>query len=114
VILVDDDPAALRALRRALQGEPCEVLTTTRPGQVLEWLREGEVRLVISDQRMPEMAGHELLQSVLERSSGTACVLLTAWPDAPEAAWLLGRGIRSVLAKPWNVQDLRRLVRGCL
>ncbi len=114
VILVDDDPAALRALRRALEEEPCELLTTDRPHQALEWLREGDAALVISDQRMPGMAGHELLQRVLERSAKTACILLTAWPDAPEAAWLLGRGVRRILAKPWDVAELRRVVRSCL
>ncbi len=114
MILVDDDPAALRALRRALEDEPCELLATERPHQALEWLREKSAAVFISDQRMPDMPGHELLQRVLERSGKTACILLTAWPDALEADWLLGRGVRRILAKPWDVAELRRLVRSCL
>lgn len=114
VILVDDDPAALRALRRALEDEPCELLATDRPAQALEWQRERSAAVVISDQRMPDMAGHELLRRILEGPGKTACILVTAWPDVPEAAWLLGRGVRRILAKPWDVAELRRLVRSCL
>lgn len=114
VILVDDDPATLRALRRMLRNEACELLVTTRPQQALRWTREREVRLVLSDQRMPEMLGTELLTRIRDGSPCTVRVLLTGYPDAPEIVDGLQVGIWEVVAKPWEDGEIRRRIRAWL
>src|ERR1041384_1099403 len=78
---VDDDPEILRALRRVFRPEPWEVLTTEHPAQVLQWICDRQVDLIIADQRMPDMNGSDLLEVVQDYSPGTACVILSGFPD---------------------------------
>jgi CheY-like chemotaxis protein len=60
VLLVDDEPANLRSLARLFR-EDYEVLTANSGAEALELLRQHDVALLITDQRMPRMTGIELL-----------------------------------------------------
>ena len=113
VIIVDDEKEILASFRRLLRNEPYEVRTTTSPRQALEWVDRGEASLVISDQRMPEMLGTQLLEKVGQRSPETARVLLTGYPDST----LLLRDAPSrplLMYKPWDDDELRETIRQIL
>jgi CheY-like chemotaxis protein len=62
LVCVDDDPEILRSLRRVFRSEPWEVLTTEHPAEVLQWICDRKVDLIIADQRMPDMNGSDLLE----------------------------------------------------
>src|SRR5262245_32767732 len=81
IVLIDDEPEVLRSLERALRQEPYEIVSTSSPSEVLRLICERSVDLIISDQRMPEMNGTDLLEVVRDYSPDTACVILTAFPD---------------------------------
>jgi DNA-binding NtrC family response regulator len=114
VVLVDDDPAVLAALRRLLRHERCELLATERAGEALDWVTRREVRLVVADQRMPGMTGTELLKQVALRSSRTARILLTAYPGQTVKLTSLEEGIFHLFYKPWNDETLKRTIRRLL
>lgn len=110
VLCVDDEPPVLSALRRVFRSEPYEVLTTEEPAQALDWMEDEEVNVLITDQRMPEMVGTQLLQAARRRRPAAVCVILTGYPEAvvePE-------GFNLVLTKPWQDEDLRRTIRKLL
>ena len=111
VLIVDDDPETLAALRRLLEREPYDVITTARPRLALEWMDRKNISLAISDQRMPEMEGDLFLESVWKKSPGTARLLLTGYPETigliPRSRQVLLR----VMAKPWNDEILKRTIR---
>ena len=109
VLIVDDDPRALAALRRALAKEPYEVTTAEEPRIALRWLLQQEVSLVISDRRMPDMIGDRFLCQVRRRSPRTALILLTAYPEAAP-----GPPFVTLLAKPWDDERLRETIRHLL
>jgi DNA-binding NtrC family response regulator len=111
VVCVDDDPAVLRALRRLLEREPYRVLATVRPRQALQWLDEREVGLMITDQRMPDLSGHELIEEVRRRSPETPCLIVTAYPDHPAVVAAARRDRVAVIAKPWDGGELKRAIR---
>lgn len=114
VLIVDDDQEILSALRRLLEREPYDVVTTDRPVIALEWLETKTVSLVISDQRMREMQGDLFLEGVWKRAPMTGRILLTGYPESimsiPAARRLLCR----VVAKPWNDMMLKRTIRKLL
>ena len=114
VVLVDDDPEVLSALRRALRREPYQVLTTTRPAEALKWAEAIDVSAVVSDHRMPGMTGTELLGRIAERSPATMGVILTAF--GPEAAEQMGmlQTVECIIAKPWDDAMLRSAIRDFL
>jgi DNA-binding NtrC family response regulator len=114
VLIVDDDPETLSALRRELQREPYDVVTSDRPDLALEWLERRHVSLVISDQKMPGMAGDLLLESVWNKSPATQRLLLTGYPESIPAIPPSRRALLRVLTKPWESWHLRRTIRELL
>ena len=114
VVVVDDDPALLRALRRALRMEPYDVRTTTRAEEALEWIQRGDVSLVVLDQRMPGMCGTELAEQVRRISPHTVRVMLTAYPGNELVRHGLDRDVQWLISKPWNDDALRLALRRLL
>ena len=79
VLLVDDDPAVLRAHAAALEFD-FDVVTCSSAESALDLLREQEFHVVCSDYAMPGMDGLELLQRVAKLPLPVACLLLTGSP----------------------------------
>lgn len=113
VLVVDDDPAALRAVARSLRREPYDLVAAEAPGDALEVLRRKDVSLVVADRRMPEMEGDRLLEEVWRRSPTTVGVILSGYPgeEPPEEG---GRRPRVVLGKPWDDLSLKHTIRALL
>lgn len=111
VVCVDDEPAVLSALRRSLRNEPYRLLTTERPVEAIEWVRTREVHLLISDQRMPDMLGSELLAEVRRSSPSTTRMLLTGYPGDSLECRESDPGAYRLVQKPWDDDDLRRCIR---
>jgi len=111
VVLVDDEPEVLAALRRALVREPYTVLTTSRPKEALRWVESLDVSAVVSDERMPEMRGTELLARVSARSPATIRLILTGFGGSTARKRGLGEEIECMIGKPWDDPMLRRALR---
>jgi len=102
VVCVDDEPAILAALKRALRQEPYDVLTTESPEDALRLISTRDVSLVITDQRMPGMQGTDLLAEVSRNSPSTARIILTAFPGPAFATPGLRRWLECMISKPWD------------
>ena len=114
VVVVDDDPAVLRSLRRALRQEPYDVRTTSSGEEALEWIQHGDVSLVVLDQRMPGMCGTELAERVQRISPRTVRVMLTAYPGNALVRHGLDHEVQWLISKPWNDDALRLALRRLL
>jgi len=114
IVAVDDDPETLRALERLLRREPYEFLTTERPGDVLRWICERPVDLILADQRMPDMNGTDLLEVVRDYSPDTACVILSGYPETALIVERSGLRIERLIAKPWDNAELAAVIRRLL
>ena len=111
VLLVDDEPQVLVALEDLLSDE--FVVYTTESGEEALRLvsREPEIAVVVTDQRMPEMCGDELLARLRTRSEASR-ILLTGFADLSAVARSVNEGgIFAYVTKPWDPQDLRNKVR---
>lgn len=114
VVVLDDDPRVLAALRRVFREESLDLLASEGPRQALEWIRARPVSLVITDQRMPEMTGVEFLDAVRKCSPETACLMLTAYPESVLAQDRGSERVPFIIAKPWDDAFLRQTVRALL
>jgi len=114
VLCVDDEASILSSLERLLKREPYVLRTTRKPMDVLGWLREEEVGLVISDQKMPEMMGTDLLDRVHQISPATARMLLTGYPGSSMVLKSSLLGIQAMFDKPWDDEALKRTIRAIL
>lgn len=83
VLVVDDEPDILTSIKTFLEGalENVHVETATSGPQALDYVRENAVDLILSDYRMPEMNGLELLAKVREHRSKVPRIIITAYPD---------------------------------
>ena len=111
VLLVDDDPSVLSALRRGLRRVAVRVETARTAHEALARLEVDSVDLVISDQKMPGMSGVELLTTVRARWPGTGRILLSGWTSEISEADLAGADLCCVIAKPWDDGELQRAIR---
>lgn len=106
VLLIDDEERILRSLKMILRSD-YRVLSTTEPQQALEYLRQENVHVIISDQRMPEMLGIELLRQAKEISPNTMRLLLTGYSDLNAIIGSINEGeIYRFISKPWQQEEL--------
>jgi response regulator RpfG family c-di-GMP phosphodiesterase len=115
VLFVDDEANVLTALKRLLRKEPYQVLTASSAAEGLETLKQNEVQIVVSDQRMPGMVGTEFLQKVKEMFPDTVRVILSGYADVSVVVESINKGeVFRFLGKPWNDEELKAIVRQCL
>lgn len=114
LLLVDDEPRILSALRRCLRREGWAIQLADSPAAALELCAREPVDFVLSDQKMPGMSGLELLEEVARRWPATGRALLTGWPEEVPSSRARDLGLAAVLSKPWDDGDLKRLLHAFL
>lgn len=115
ILVVDDEPSVLSALRRLLHATPYQVLTAGSGAAALEVLAAQEVDLIISDMRMPGMSGADLLSRAQAQWPDTMRILLTGYSEIDAVARAVNEGgIYRYLNKPWDEHDLLLTIRQAL
>ena len=106
ILFVDDEERILRSLALQFRRE-YEVLTESDPLRALERLKSERVQIIVSDQRMPQMSGAELLAQARQIAPDTLRILLTGYSDLDAAVEALNSGgIFRYLTKPWDQQEM--------
>jgi hypothetical protein len=115
LVLVDDEPGILRALTLILSSLKCNVTALSSPKMVLEHIDNGGTPdAIISDLRMPEMSGIELLFALRFKGVDTPFILMSGHATPQEVASAKGGNLTAFLSKPFAPQDLvRELERAC-
>jgi len=112
VLFVDDEINILKALQRLLRNEDMNVLCASRGQEALAMLEEAPAQVVVTDQRMPEMCGVDLLSAVRERCPDVVRMMLTGYTEMTVAVEAINRGeIYRLITKPWNDDELRATLR---
>jgi len=112
VMFVDDEVNILKAIQRLLRHEPYQVLTASRPQEAIDLLARVEAQVVVSDQRMPEMCGVDLLSAVREQHSDMVRMMLTGFTEMNIAVEAINKGeIYRLITKPWNDDELKATLR---
>jgi len=115
VLLVDDEPNMLRALKRLLRDEPYEVLTASGAEQALDILADTPIALLVTDYRMPGMTGLELVKLARERYPDTIRIILTGHSNLGAAISAINEGsVYSFLSKPWDDEHFKKSVADAL
>jgi putative nucleotidyltransferase with HDIG domain len=95
-----------------LRNEGMKVLTASRGDEALELLERQPAQVVVTDQRMSEMSGVDLLASVRRRWPETVRMMLTGYTEMGVAVEAINRGeIFRLITKPWNDDELRATLR---
>ncbi|WP_137817811.1 MULTISPECIES: response regulator [unclassified Pseudomonas] len=106
ILFIDDEERILRSLALQFRRQ-YEVLTESDPHRALERLKSEPVHIIVSDQRMPQMSGAQLLAQAREIAPETLRILLTGYSDLDAAVEALNSGgIFRYLTKPWDQQEM--------
>lgn len=112
LLLVDDEPNVIKALKRVMQHEPWQVLTAKTGRQALELMASTQIDVIISDERMPGMSGVELLSAVSKIYPETIRIILTGHANTALVFEAINDGaIYRFLTKPWNDEELIAVIR---
>ncbi len=119
IICVDDERSILNALQQQIMRAFSDTYT-------LEFAESGEEALeiitdfvnqhiqiaaIITDEMMPGMKGHELIEHAVTLAPGTMCILLTGYAQSEIMNDVTTKNMAHWLSKPWDAEELISLVR---
>jgi DNA-binding NtrC family response regulator len=108
VLLVDDDPAIRAALRDALSTAGFVVDVAESATAALGMLRRSGAHVVVSDVRIPDLSGLDLLREIRARAPDIDVVLMTAFDDMPTVVEAMKHGAAEFLVKPLDLDELQQ------
>ncbi len=111
MLVVDDEPDNLDLLYRTFRRS-FQVYKANSGVEALEVLsNQGEVAVIISNQRMPEMKGTEFLSKTVPQFPDTMRIILTGFSDVEDLVDAINSGqVYKYITKPWDPQTLRLVV----
>ncbi|MBN2241160.1 MAG: sigma-54-dependent Fis family transcriptional regulator [Acidobacteria bacterium] len=110
ILVVDDEPNITEILEIALREDGMDVMKSGSGRDALDMLREKDVDVVISDIKMPDISGVELLSIAKEFSPGTVFIMITAYASTESAIEALQHGAFDYITKPFGMDALRAVV----
>ena len=115
ILFIDDESGVLEALKWTFVDEPYDCLTCQTPDQALKLMEASDVAVVVSDQRMPEMDGTELLEKIKDQWPATIRILMTAYQEMNIVLEAINKGrIYNLIFKPWDERELKRVIKNAV
>ncbi len=112
ILFVDDEVRIVRSLKLLFMSQSeFEVHTATSGAEALALIKKIPIHVVVSDQRMPEITGVDLLQQIKNVSPNTIGILLTGYADIDAIVASINDGeVYRYITKPWHNQELKEKV----
>ena len=110
MLVVDDESGIVESLTEMFQ-EHFEIFHTTSGNEALELFKRHTPKLVLSDQRMPEISGLDLMAQIKEISPDSIRILITGYSDINVAIRAINDElVYKYITKPWDHAELKELV----
>jgi DNA-binding NtrC family response regulator len=109
-MIVDDEPIVGKRLGPALEKNGFEVEAFMDPSEALARLKEQEFDIVVTDFRMEELDGIQVLTHIMESCPDTRVILITGYATVEVAREALVKGAFDFIAKPFKPKELRAVI----
>ena len=110
ILILDDEPIVGKRLGPALTKMGAEVEVFEDPHRALGRIQEKTFDIVVTDIRMEDIDGIEILERVKSRSDHTKVIMITGYATVEVAREALGKGAFDFIAKPFKPNDLREVI----
>lgn len=112
ILFVDDDEIVLRSLERGFLDKPYNQLFANSGKQAIEILQREEVHVVVTDMRMPEMDGLELLKIVRTMYPNIVGIVFSGYAEKATLQEAINQGeIFEFIPKPWKLEtDFKKVI----
>lgn len=114
ILIVEDEKAALKNLEHVMKKEGYEVVGVLSSPNALKLLEKKEFDVVLTDLRMEKVDGVEVLEKCKQLYPDTEVIMITAYASVPSAVETMKKGAYDYIAKPFKLDDVRRVVRSAL
>lgn len=114
IVIVDDEPKIRNGLSRLLSSRPGFEVDGVfdNAAEALEHLSVCHVDVIITDIKMPEISGLELIDRIREKDQETKIIILSGYSDFSFAQKAIELGVMRYLTKPTNARELIRILEG--
>jgi len=106
VVVIDDEPDMCKILTKILNIEGYHVNSFTDPGKAMEYVEKYQPDVVLTDIRMPERSGMDILKEVKEKFPGVSVIIMTAYASIEGAIQAMKEGAFHYVTKPFNIEEL--------
>lgn len=110
ILIIDDDPSIRNMLSIVLKKQGYEVSAAHNGENAMDFLKKGAFDLVISDIKMPDISGIELLKKIKTLNSGIPVIMITAYASANDAVEAMKLGAEDYITKPFNLDELKIII----
>ena len=110
ILLLDDEPIVGKRLKPALAKIGCDVEVFEDPRRALDRIHQKNFDIVVTDIRMDEIDGLEILEHVLRKSPRTKVVMITGYAMMAVAREAMEKGAFDFISKPFTPDDLRKVI----
>jgi DNA-binding NtrC family response regulator len=110
VMVLDDEPIVGKRLHQALTKDGIEVEVFEDPSQAISRLDEAHFDIVVTDLRMEEVSGIQVLEYITSNCNNTRVILITGYATIEVAREALVKGAFDFIAKPFKPKDLRAVI----
>lgn len=115
VLFVDDESNILSSIKRAMMDEEFTLLFASSGKEALELIKNRKISVLVTDMRMPEMNGLELLRKVEEISPSTIMLVLSGYTQISQILATINQvDIFKFIAKPWEQDELVKMIHKAL
>ncbi|MDA8145159.1 MAG: response regulator [Thermaerobacter sp.] len=111
ILVVEDEPGVRRLVREVLTLAGYPVQVVAGEAEALERARRERPAAALLDLRLPGMGGEELAARLLEHHPGLPLAMMTGAAEHRLEERLRGAGVRALLRKPFDIDEMVRLVR---
>ncbi|VAX13558.1 Response regulator of zinc sigma-54-dependent two-component system [hydrothermal vent metagenome] len=110
ILFVDDDPRSGELMRRFSQGARFSCRVFSNPQAALKHFKRQGADLIVSDLRMPDMSGLELLQAIRQINSETPFIIITGYANVDDTIEAMRLGASNFIKKPFDMDELQILI----
>ena len=110
ILIVDDEPKICQFLQVLLTREGYEAHSACKAADAVTMVAEGSYDLVITDLKMPGMDGFELVRCIKSMRAGLPIVMITGYATVETAVQALRHGVDDYVTKPFNIDELRKVI----
>jgi DNA-binding NtrC family response regulator len=110
ILVVEDEPNMRKLLLMNLRGEGHSIVETDCVREGLAALQSNDFDVILTDQRLPDGEGLEILTALTSSGSPTAVIVLTAYGSVELAVETMRKGAFDFLTKPFSTENLKAVV----
>lgn len=110
ILVVDDEPIVGERLKACIEKDGHQVETFSDPAEALRRLETKDFDIVISDIRMGEIDGIQVMEKVFEKSRNVMVIMITGYATLELARESLTKGAYDFIAKPFKLKEIRKTI----